>query len=106
MLKDDLEFFRIIYRFFADGNRLTYAALGVGLLVAVLYFRIFFRDVAGFEDDVSKSERLPIINKNYDYVDSKWSGNKIMIWVILSVGSGIAAYYQLPGWFPHVFKAP
>ncbi|MDR3457438.1 MAG: hypothetical protein P4N60_08330 [Verrucomicrobiae bacterium] len=106
MLKDELEFFRIIYRFFADGNRLTYAALGVGLFVAMLYFRIFFRDVDGFEDDVDKSERIPILDKNYDYIDSKWSSNKIMIWLLLSVGCGIAAYYQLPDWFPHIFKAP
>jgi hypothetical protein len=106
MLKDDLEFFRIIYRFFADGTRLTYAALGVGLLVAVLYFRIFFRNVDGFEEDADKAGKIPILNQDYDYVESKWSHNKIMIWLVISIGSGIAAYYQLPDWFPHLFKAP
>jgi hypothetical protein len=104
MLKDDQEFFWILYRFFADGTKLTYAAMGVGLLVAFLYFRIFFRDVSGFEEDIDKSEKIPIVDK--DYVESKWSGNKIMIWIFLSVGCGIAAYYQLPAWFPHLFKTP
>ena len=103
MLKDDLEFFRIIYHFFADGTKLMYAAIGVGLLVAFLYFRTFFRDASGFEDDVEKSNKIPILDADYDYVDSKWSSEKIWVWALLSVGSGMAAYYQLPQWFPHTF---
>jgi len=106
MFKDDIEFIRIIYRFFADGTKLTYAAIGVGLLVAFLYFRMFFGSVSGFEEDVENSGKTPILDKDYDYVESKWSGQKIMVWVFLSVGCGIAAYYQLPDWFPHLFKAP
>jgi len=103
MLKNDMEFFRIIYHFFKDATLLTYAAIGVGLVVAFLYFTIFFRDVSGFEDDVEKSNKIPILDADYDYVDSKWSGEKIWAWVLLSVGSGILAYYQLPDWFPHIF---
>ena len=104
MLKNDIEFFRIIYHFFADGTKLAYAAIGVGLLVAFLYFRIFFRDASGFEEDADKAGKIPIVDRDYDYVDAKWSGEKIWGWLLLSVGCGIAAYYQLPHWFPHLFK--
>lgn len=97
MLNDDLEFFKIIYRFFADGTKLTYAAIGISLFVAFLYFRIFFRDVAGFEEDVENTA-------GNDHVNSRWSNGKITVWLLLSVGCGIAAYYQLPQWFPHWFK--
>ena len=106
MANNDLQFLQSIYRFFADGNRLTYTALGVGLLTAFFYFRIFFRDVSGFKDDVVKSEKIPLIDRDYDYVESKWSGNKITIWLLISIGCGVGAYYQLPVWFPHVFKTP
>jgi len=104
MLKNDAEFFRIIYHFFADGTKLTYAAIGVAVFVAFLYFGLFFRGVSGFEDDADKAGKIPIIDRDYDYVESKWSSEKIMIWILLSVGSGILAYYQLPDIFPHIFK--
>jgi len=104
MIKHDMEFFRIIYHFFADATLLTYAAMTVGVLVAILYFSLFFRDVSGFEDDVEKSNQIPIVDRAYDYVDSKWSSQKITIWIFLSVGSGILAYYQLPHWLPHLFS--
>ncbi|MGC9940262.1 MAG: hypothetical protein ABSE48_00405 [Verrucomicrobiota bacterium] len=104
MLKSDLEFFKIIYHFFADGTRLTYAAMGVAVFVACLYFGIFFSDFSGFEEDVDKAEKIPIVDPDYDYVESKWSSGKITIWILLSVGSGILAYHQLPDWFPQIFK--
>jgi len=76
-IKDDVEFLWGIYHFFAGADRRTWAAIGCGLLVAFLYFRIFFRDISGFEEDVDKSGKIPIVDQDYDYVDSKWSGNKI-----------------------------
>ena len=90
MFKDNIEFFRIIYNFFAHGSKLTYAALGVGLLMAVLYFRIFFRDVDGFMERASGG---------YFHRGSPL----LWLWIMISVGSGMLAYYQLPEWFPHVF---
>jgi hypothetical protein len=29
---------------------------------------------------------------------------RISFWIILSIGSGFLAYYQLPEWFPHLFR--
>jgi hypothetical protein len=103
MLKNDAEFFRMIYHFFVDGTKLTYAAMGVAVVVAILYFGLFFRGFSGFKDDAEKAGKIPILDSDYDYVESKWSKEKIMIWILLSVGSGILAYYQLPEWFPHIF---
>jgi hypothetical protein len=95
---------KIIYHFFADGTKLTYAAIGVGLLVAFFYFRIFFRDVSGFEEDSKNDANIPILDKDYDYVNSQWSHNKITAWILLSIGSGVLAYYQLPQLFPSFFR--
>ena len=77
MFHDDAEFSRIIYSFFAHGTKTTYAAMGVGLVAAILYFRIFFGSPSGFEDDVDKATKVPIADKNYDCVDRQWSKDKI-----------------------------
>jgi hypothetical protein len=47
-----------------------------------------------------------IFDKDHNYVDSGWSDLKISVWILLSLGCGIAAYYQLPNLFPSVFKTP
>lgn len=103
MLNAYSEFFRTIYDFFAHGTKLTYASMGVGLLVAILYLRIFFRNPSGFADDWNKEGKIPLVDKDYDYVEQQWSKNKILLWFIISIGSGFLAYYQLPEWFPHLF---
>lgn len=102
MLNADDEFFRI-YDLFAHGTKLTYAALGVGLVMAILYFPIFFRGASGFKEDLENETKSPFLNKDYDYVDVQWSKDKIALWLIISVGCGLLAYYQLPEWFPHIF---
>ena len=104
MIKDNIEFLRIIYRFFADGTKTTYVAIGVGLVIAVLYFRVFFRDRSGFATDVSNAAKNPYTDRSFDYVDARWSRGKIWIWILLSIGCGILAYHQLPQWFPGVFR--
>lgn len=91
MLKDDAEFFRMIYDFFAHGTRLTYAAMGVAILMAVLYFRIIFEDWDGFQD---------ALNNSWNY---RGMSPQLMLWLMISIGSGFLAYYQFPGWFPHIF---
>lgn len=103
MLNAYSEFFQMIYDFFAHGTKLTYASIGVGLLISILYLRIFFRNPSGFGDDLSKANKIPIVDKDYDYVEKEWSKDKILLWFIISVGSGFLAYHQLPEWFPHLF---
>jgi len=103
MLHSLKEFFSIPVQFFQQAGKLHYAAIGIGLLVAFLYFRLFFRDASGFSDDVDKAGKIPLLDRDYDFVEKKWSNNKIMIWILLSVGSGVLAYHQLPDWFPRWF---
>jgi len=83
---------------------LTFAAVGVGLLVGVLYFKIIFGSFGGFRQDVENDAKIPFADKDYDFVESQWSHTKIAIWLLLSVGSGVLAYYQLPRWFPDLSR--
>ena len=59
-----------------------------------MYFSVFFRGASGFREDVDKAGKIPVVDRDYDYVESKYSYTKIMIWILLSVGSGVLAYYQ------------
>lgn len=97
------DLFHSIYDLFAHGTRLTYAAMGVGVLVAFLYFGAFFSGLSGFKDDAANAGKDPLFNKDYDYVGSAWSKDKIFLWIILSVGSAFLAYNRLPVWLPGVF---
>jgi hypothetical protein len=82
-------------------------AVVTGLLVAVLYFRIIFGSFGGFKLDLNNAANNPLfLNSNHDHYDhseSQWSRSKIVIWILLSIGCGVLAYYQLPGWFPSLF---
>ena len=98
---DDLKTFVMIFvEFFVNADKRTYAAIGVGLIVAVLYFGLFFKGTSGFKDDVNKAGQIPIVHRDFDRVESKWSHYKLLFWIILSVSSGVLAYHQLPDWFP------
>ena len=80
------------------------AAVAVGLLVAVLYFRIIFGSFFGFWKDVENDNKIPLLDKDFDYVESRWSHDKILIWILVSAGAGALAYNQLPSWFPNLFR--
>ncbi len=86
-------------------NRQTIAAVGVGILVAFLYFKAFFQDASGFDEDVKEAVKPDwwwIFGRRS--VESEWSHLKITVWLLISVGTGVIAYHQLPGWFPALFK--
>jgi hypothetical protein len=94
MLKADLEFFRSIYRFFADADGLVWTSIGVTVLVGFLYFRLFFprRDnFDGIQPDYTRNPDFELLKR------------RIMMFIIISVGAGLLAYHQLPIWFPHLF---
>ena len=95
MLKEDMEFFRIVYRFFADADRLTWASIGVTVLIGFLYFRMFFRKRDSFNEIPDNYNRGP---------DLEWLKLKIAAFILLTIGTGILAYHQLPDWFPHTFR--
>lgn len=95
-LTSDENLVKIVIQFFKGANRLTYAAIGVGLIVAILYFRIFFRKRDGFND-------LPEDYSSRFTVDYQWSKMKLELLVLISVICGVIAYYRLPVWFPNWF---
>jgi hypothetical protein len=82
MLKSDLEFFRTIYRFFADADRLTWASIGVAVVVGFLYFRMFFPRRNGFSD---------IPDDNSDRTDSRWLGVRELLLILISGSAGLLA---------------
>src|SRR5689334_1636490 len=98
-----MELFRFIYNLFAHGDKRTYAAIGIGVFVAFLYFGAFFRNASGFKDDAEKAAGMPVVDGDYDYVETQWSKEKIWIWLLISVGTGVLSYYKLPDWFPGIF---
>jgi len=87
-----------------NSSRREYAAVAFGLFVALLYFKIFFRKPGSFKEDYDTLGKLPFIDEDYDRVNSCWSELKILVWIGLSIVAGFASYYQLPIWFPEVFK--
>jgi ABC-type Fe3+ transport system permease subunit len=89
-----MKFGWIICGFIVHGTKVTWTAMAIGLVVAILYFRIFFRSWDDFRDAWSDFWR--------GLVRRQLAG-RISFWIIISVGSGMLAYYQLPEWFPHVF---
>jgi hypothetical protein len=81
-------------------SRLEYASVGVGLIVAALYFKIFYKDFAGFRESISS-----IGDSEWWWWSwlLDWEMLKLIIWLLISVGAGFLAFHQLPGWFPHWF---
>jgi hypothetical protein len=112
MLEDIKHCLMQVHHILVSTSRLTYASIGVGLLVAFLYFKVFFQDASQFEDDVENTAKLEYMKRSWffpfrwlnDSMDFQWSELKIFIWIGISVGSSILAYYQLPGWFPKLFR--
>ncbi|HEV2331026.1 MAG TPA: hypothetical protein VGY56_19765 [Verrucomicrobiae bacterium] len=84
----------IIGSVFAQVTKLAWAAMGIGLVVAILYFKIFFKNWDDFQDAWSDFWRG---------LFRRQLAGRISFWIIISAGSGMLAYYQLPEWFPHLF---
>src|SRR5688572_24231127 len=80
------------------GSPLTYAAFGVGLFAAAIYFKIVFGSFQGFRDSLDGLGRWSL----WGFLN--WETLKFTIWVLISVGSGYAAYCQLPAVFPQWFR--
>lgn len=95
MLRNGFEFFRMIYRFFADADRLTWTSIAVAALAGFLYYRLFFPKRDGFNDIPADYASGP------DYQWLKW---KLIIFIMISAGAGVLAYHQLPDWFPNAFR--
>ena len=87
-----------------SGSKLTYASIAVGLLVALILFRLFFKNIAGFFYCIGFSlGSQPNGVAGAPPGLSKWSRVKLLLGTLLPAGSGYAAYMLLPRWFPAFF---
>jgi hypothetical protein len=91
-----MKFGWIICSFIIHDTKVTWAAAALGLVVSIVYFRIFFGSWDDFRDAWSDFWRG---------LFKRQLGGRISFWVIISVGSAMLAYYQLPEWFPRLFGA-
>ena len=90
--------------YLASISTLTCASIGVGIIVALLFFRVFFDDLGDFLECLRLSMQPDIISAfRGEWTDAHWSGAKLSLWTSISVVSGYLAYTQLPVWFPKVF---
>jgi len=103
---DAMHLFQVV----TSASKLTYASVGIGLFIAVLYFKLFFQDSDGFAEDAENTAemlstpRWMFWSRRSSYIDCQWSEIKIITWLGISVGCGVLAYYQLPAWLPQVFR--
>jgi hypothetical protein len=83
---------------------LALTACGMGLLIAFLFFKLFFEDWSDFWECV-KFWFTPdwISMLRGEWLDDRWNTMKLFVWIGLLVGSTFFAYYQLPDWFPNLF---
>src|SRR4029077_7662039 len=88
-----------------SGTKLTYASIGVGLLVALILFRMFFKHVPGFIHCVGFSVST---GKNPEVAAEPSLGSssrlKLLLGTLLPPASSYAAYMLLPKYFPNIFQ--
>jgi hypothetical protein len=81
-----------------------YAAAAVGLIIAVLLWKPFFRDGSGFWECVKYSLKPDWISWwQGEGMEDWWCSLKLGVWLFLSLGCGILALIQLPQMLPSLF---
>jgi hypothetical protein len=89
----------------ASGTKLTYAAVGVGAIVGLILFRVFFKGFAGFFHAIGFSVGSgtdPAVAAQPGLSSS--SRLKLLLVTVLPPASGYAAYLLFPKWFPTIFQ--
>src|SRR5947209_1723939 len=89
----------------ASGSKLTYAAAAVGLLVALILFKLFFKSLAGLFHSIGfsfGSGGNPAIAAEPGLATS--SRLKLMLMALVPAGTAYAAYIFFPTLFPTIFR--
>lgn len=82
----------------------VWAAIGVGVFIAALFFKLIFGDFQGFVEGVRYWFQPDFVSfVRGEWMEDKWGSLKLFIWIALSAGCGILAYYQVPHWLPGFF---
>ena len=84
---------------FNNTSKLTYASIGVGVLLALFLAKIFFDDWQGFWECFKAAERR-FYNSS---TDERWNALKFWVWTLITIGAGCSAYAELPKLFPQFF---
>jgi hypothetical protein len=93
-----------ITQWMASGSKLTYAAVAVGLIVAFILFRLFFKSVAGVFHSIGfsfGSGGNPTVAAEPGLASS--SRMKLLLMALVPAGCGYAAYIFLPRFLPTIF---
>lgn len=89
-----------------SGTKLIYVSVAIGVIVGLVLFRVFFKNLAGFVHCVGFS--LGGAQQNTAAAAqpglSRWSRVKLLVGTLVPAGSGYAAYVFLPRWFPAFFQ--
>jgi hypothetical protein len=89
----------------ASGSKLTYAAAAIGLLIALILFKLFFKSMAGLFHSVGfsfGSSADPAVAAEPGLATS--SRLKLMLMALVPTGCAYAAYIFLPVAFPTIFR--
>lgn len=93
-----------LWQWALNGTKLTYASVAVGVLVALILFRLFFRHLPGFIHCVGFSVST---GKNPDLAKQPSLGTssrvKLLLAFLLPLALGYAAYLLLPRLLPAYF---
>jgi hypothetical protein len=104
MVADIKDFFVILFQFYTGPTIVVLTPLALCTVITFLYFKMFFRNVEGFKNDVENAGRIPFYNKDYNFAESLWSFEKINFWIFISLICSSMAYPQAAVWFPHWFN--
>lgn len=88
----------------ASGSKLTHISIAAGVLVALVLFRIFFKNLAGFVHCIGFSLGSQPNGAVAQPGLSRVSRLKLLFGTLLPVGTAYAAYLYLPRWFPAFFQ--
>ena len=88
-----------------SGSKLTYAAIGTGVFIGLVLFKIFFKSVAGFFHSVGFSVGSggnPAVAAQPGLATS--SRIKIFLVLVIPAACAYVAYVFFPKWFPTIFQ--
>ena len=87
----------------SSGTKLTYAAIGAGLVVALILFKVFFKDFPGFFHCIGYSISSQPNGAAAGQTPTAGSRIKLLLGLALPIGAAYASYVFLPRLFPTVF---
>jgi hypothetical protein len=88
-----------------SGSKLTYAAIGTGVFVGLVLFKLFFKSVAGFFHGLGFSVGSggnPAVAAQPGLATS--SRIKLFLVLVIPAACAYVAYVFFPKWFPTVFQ--